>query len=112
ELSADVQWSFRTAAAVPPPVVSAPPHINWLNDASGPVGQLLFINGSHFGARQGTSAVTFNGTRAAVVYWSSTWIVVIVPSGATTGPLVVKVDGKVSNPATFTIIRPRTSRRW
>jgi hypothetical protein len=110
ELSSDVQWSFRTAAAIPPPVISSPPHIPWVNDTSGPVGQMLFINGSHFGGHQGTSTLTFNGKPATAVYWSSTWIVVMVPSGATTGPIVVKVDGKKSNPVTFTVTRP-TPRR-
>jgi hypothetical protein len=114
QLTADVQWSFRTAAPIPPPASSLPPHIAWVNDLSGPTGQILFVNGDHFGGRQGTSTLTFNGKVATVVYWSSTWIVVIVPSGATTGPMVVKVDGKKSNPVTFTITRPtqhHTSQR-
>jgi hypothetical protein len=108
ELASDVQWSFRTAAAPPP--VTAVPHVTWLHTTSGPVGQVVFIYGSHFGARQGTSTLTFNGKRATVVLWSSSWIVVIVPTGATTGPLVVAVGGKTSNPVKFTVTRPRSHR--
>jgi len=107
-LSSDVQWSFRTAAAVPPPVVLPTPHITWLNDTSGPVGQVVFVYGSDFGQPQGTSTLTFNGKRATIILWSSAWIVAIVPQGATTGPLVVKVDGRTSNAVTFTVTRPRS----
>ena len=105
-LAADVQWSFVTAAAVPPPSETVAPHISWLSSTSGQSGQLVVINGTHFGEYKSTNAVTFNGKKATIVYWCSSWIVVSVPSGATTGPLVVKVDGKASNAVTFTI------RRW
>ena len=105
-LSADVQWSFVTAAAVPPPSGTLGPHISWLSSTSGQSGQLVVINGTRLGEYKSTNAVTFNGKKAAIVYWCGSWIVVFVPSGATTGPLVVKVDGKMSNAVTFTI------RRW
>jgi len=105
-LSADVQWSFVTAAVVPPPSGTAP-RITWVSSNSGQSGQLVVINGTNLGEHKGTNAVTFNGKTASVVYWCSSWIVVFVPSGATTGPLVVKVDGKTSNAVTFTI-----PRRW
>jgi len=105
-LSADVQWSFVTAAVVPPPSGTAP-RITWVSSNSGQSGQLVVINGTNLGEHKGTNAVTFNGKTASIVYWCSSWIVVFVPSGATTGPLVVKVDGKTSNAVTFTI-----PRRW
>jgi hypothetical protein len=106
-LAADVQWSFVTSAAVPPPSGTVAPHISWLSTTSGQSGQLVVINGTHFGEYKGTNSVTFNDKKATIVYWCSSWIVVYVPSGATTGPLVVKVDGKASNAVTFTI-----PRRW
>ena len=96
-----------TAAAVPPPSGTVAPHISWLSSTSGQSGQLVVINGSHFGEYKGTNAVTFNGKKATIVYWCGSWIVVFVPSGATTGPLVVTVDGQASNAVTFTILR-----RW
>jgi hypothetical protein len=108
QLSSDVHWSFRTAAAVPPPVVLPTPRITWLNDTSGPVGQVVFIYGSDFGQHQGASTLTFNGKRATVILWGSAWIVAIVPQGATTGPLVVNVDGRKSNSVAFTVTRPRS----
>jgi len=52
---------------------------------------------------QGTSTVTFDGTAAAPTSWSATSIVAPVPSGATTGNLLVTVSGVASNAQTFTV---------
>ena len=41
------------------------PYISGLSAASGPVGTSLTITGSKFGATQGSSVVTFNGTAAS-----------------------------------------------
>ena len=51
----------------------------------------------------GHSTVTFNGTAAAPASWSGTSIVVPVPSGATTGNVVVTVGGEASNGVSFTV---------
>ena len=79
------------------------PYISGLSVASGPVGISVTITGSHFGATQGSSVVTFNGTAASPTSWSDTAITVPVPSGATTGPVVVTVGGVASNGSTFTV---------
>ena len=57
----------------------------------------------NFGATQGTSTVTFNGTAATPTSWSATSIVVPVPTGATTGNVVVTVGGLASNGVAFTV---------
>src|SRR5262249_61240530 len=62
--------------------------------------------GTNFGASQGTSTVTFNGTSATVTSWSGTSIGVTVPSGATTGNVVVTVGGLASNGVNFTVRVP------
>ena len=54
----------------------------------------MTIAGTNFGATQGTSTVTFNGTAGTPTSWSGTSIVVPVPSGATTGNVVVTVEGR------------------
>ena len=72
--------------------------------ASGPVGTLVTITGSNFGAVQGGSTVTFNGTIAGNVSgWSNGQIQITVPVGATTGPVVVTVAGTASNAMAFTV---------
>jgi hypothetical protein len=92
---------------VPFTVVPAP-SITSLNPTSAPVGASVTITGTTFGASQGTSTVTFNGTAATPTSWSPTSIVVLVPSGATSGNVVVSVAGLVSNGALFTVVPPPT----
>ena len=71
------------------------------------MGTSVTITGSYFGATQGSSTVTFNGTTATPTSWSNTSIVAQVPSGATTGTVKVTVNGIVSNGGygpTFTVV--------
>jgi hypothetical protein len=83
---------------------SAPPSISGISPAAGPVGTLVTINGSNFGASQGSSTVTFNGTGAVTVLsWSASSITVAVPAGATTGNVVVTVSGVASSGTSFTV---------
>ena len=76
------------------------PFISSLSSASGPVGSPLTITGANFGS---SGTVTFNGTVAAVTSWSATNIATSVPSGATTGNVVVTVNGVASNGVPFTV---------
>ena len=76
---------------------------NGLIPDSGPVGTSVKVKGLNFGASRGESTVTFNGVEAQPSSWSDTKIQVPVPEGATTGPLVVTVDGQASNGVTFTV---------
>jgi hypothetical protein len=78
------------------------PRINGLSPIQGPGGTAITITGTNFGATQGTSTVTFNGTTASPTSWSATSIVVPVPNGATSGNLVVRVSGVPSNSVSFT----------
>ena len=79
------------------------PGITGLNPSWGAVGTPVTITGTSFGSTQGTSTVTFNGVAATVTSWSSSSIVTTVPSGATTGNVVVTVSGLASKGATFTL---------
>jgi IPT/TIG domain/Abnormal spindle-like microcephaly-assoc'd, ASPM-SPD-2-Hydin len=80
------------------------PSIASLSPTSGPVTASVAITGTNFGASQGTSTVTFNGTLApSLSSWSATSIVVLVPPGATTGNVVVTVGGIGSNGVNFTV---------
>jgi RHS repeat-associated protein len=74
-----------------------------LSPTSGPVGTAVTITGTNFGATQGASTVTFAGTTATPTNWNATSITVPVPNGATTGNVVVTVDGGASNVVGFTV---------
>jgi YD repeat-containing protein len=65
--------------------------------ASGAVGTSVTISGTTFGSTQGSSSVSFNGTATTPSSWTATSIVAPVPSGATTGPVVVIVSGSATN---------------
>jgi len=91
-----------TFAGTTPPA----PTITNLNPTSGAVGTSVTITGTNFGATQGSSTVTFNGTPTnptSSANWSATSIVVPVPAGATTGNVVVTVGGVASNGVLFTV---------
>jgi hypothetical protein len=82
---------------------AAAPSITNLSPNSGAVGTAITISGSDFGTTQGSSTVSFNGTGTTPTSWSDTSVVVMVPSGATTGDVVVNV-GVNSNGASFTVV--------
>lgn len=82
----------------------AAPNISSLSPTSGAVGATVTVNGTGFGATQGTSTIRFNGTLATPTSWSATSIVVTAPAGATTGNVVVTVAGAASNNRTFTVL--------
>jgi len=88
EISADM--------AVPPPSSPAP-RIDAVDIIWTWLGPVVVVDGSNFGARQGTSTITINGIPATVLSWCSDTILALVPRSVTSGPVVVKVDGKTSN---------------
>src|SRR5208283_3295045 len=82
---------------------SSAPAITSLSPNTGVVGTVVTITGSNFGVTQGTSTVKFNGTAATTTAWSTTSITATVPTGATTGNVVVTVGGTNSNGLSFTV---------
>ena len=81
-----------------------PPAINALSPTSGTVGTVVTIRGKYFGPSQGSSVVSFNGVPAtAYTSWSNTAIKCAVPSGATTGPVVVTTSVGASSGRAFTV---------
>jgi Glucodextranase, domain B/IPT/TIG domain/Bacterial Ig-like domain (group 2)/Galactose oxidase, central domain len=79
------------------------PSITGISPGTGGVGTTVAISGSNFGATQGSSTVTFNGTAGTIVRWGNSQVLANVPSGATTGHIVVTVGGIASNGVTFTV---------
>ena len=81
------------------------PNIASLSPTSGSVGTSVSITGTNFGSTQGSSTVSFNGTPATTIgNWNPTQITATVPAGATTGNVVVTVNGVPSNGLNFTVI--------
>jgi hypothetical protein len=69
-------------------------------------GMPVAIQGSHFGILQLPliSTVTFNGVDAGqAIIWTDNYIVVVVPQGATSGPVVVSNLFGASEPFEFTV---------
>jgi IPT/TIG domain len=95
---ATILVAFKPGAGAPTPTITS------LSPTSGAVGSSVTITGTNFGSTQGSSTVKFNGTIAtSISSWSNTSIVAVVPSGATTGNVVVTVGGVASNAAGFTV---------
>lgn len=94
--------SSHSDFVTPPP--AGPPNISALSPTSGVSGASVIISGSNFGSSQGVSSVTFNGQTASVANWNNTTIVAKVPSGATSGDVVVNVDSNASNGIKFDVV--------
>lgn len=90
------------------------PSISTLSATTGPVGTQVVISGSGFGASQNGSVVTLNGAFVTVDSWSNTSITVTIPTGATTGPLLVSVAPNMndSNYVIFTITSQPLPSGW
>ena len=84
-------------------VSAAQLNVTGLSPAAGSIGAQVIIAGTGFGSSQGTSTVSLNGTTATASVWSPTGIVVTVPSGATSGNVVVNVGGVNSNSVPFIV---------
>jgi YD repeat-containing protein len=103
----DVETNADSTVTIPNPAAS----ITSLNPTSGFVGQSVTVTGTAFGATQGSSTVKFyNDKTAAIGSWGNTSISTTVPAGATTGPVVVRVNNDSdSNGVTFTVVPHITS---
>ena len=80
-----------------------------LSPAFGSIGTTVTITGMNFGSTQGSSTITFNGVAATPTSWSNTQIVTTIPSGTSSGFVVVTVAGTVSNGLYFAVVVPTTT---
>ncbi len=85
---------------------ATPPLISSVSPSSGIAGTQLTISGSGFGSSQSGSVVYLSNVLATVSSWSDTSITATVPSGATTGPLVISAGPEMddSNAVVFTVL--------
>ena len=95
------------SSAVPHTVTPGPPTILQFSPMSGVAGSSVTITGTNFDPVIGNDAVAFNGTSAFISYASATRLDVVVPNGATTGPIQVTVGGRsVQSDFNFTVTTP------
>lgn len=93
-----VTVSGWTSNAIEFTVPGTTPIVTSVTPSSGNVGLAVTISGYGFGAAEGQGTVTVNGVQAGVLSWSDSSITAVVPSNATTGPVVVTLgDGEPSN---------------
>jgi RHS repeat-associated protein len=83
--------------------VNTAPGIASIYPQSGLVGTQVLITGANFGATQQSSTVSMNGMNVPVMSWSGTSLLVVVPSGASSGPFVVSVGTQTGNSSVFTV---------
>jgi hypothetical protein len=83
------------------------PNITSITPANGVAGTQVTINGTNFGASQGSGSVWLGSKLAgSIVSWSNTQIVATVDSGATSGSCQVQQGGVWSNSISFTVHTP------
>ncbi len=99
-----------TVTSPGPLTVVPPPAISNVSPANGAAGTSVTISGSNFGPNTTNRNAKFGGKTATIGSWSDTSIAVTVPSGASTGNIVVTAAGGVaSNGVPFTITPAITS---
>ena len=88
-----------TSSASPAPAITS------VSATTGSIGSQVVISGSGFGASQGNSVVLLHGAAVTINSWSDSSITITIPSGATTGYLLVSVAPSMndSNPVYFTV---------
>ncbi|HEX3068708.1 MAG TPA: SBBP repeat-containing protein [Thermoanaerobaculia bacterium] len=86
------------------------PTISSISPSSGVPGTQVTINGTNFGATQGSGQVWLGSTYAgSIVSWSATQIVATVAANATSGNAEVQQSGVWGNQIAFTVTSPSIS---
>jgi hypothetical protein len=97
-------WGNQIAFTVTSPTISS------ISPTTARAGDSITINGTNFGATQGTGVVWLGSKNAgSIVSWSNTQIVATVASGATSGVAQVKQSGVWGNQVPITILTPTIS---
>jgi gliding motility-associated-like protein len=92
---------LKETSLIPPPTISG------FSPPSGPIGTTVIITGTNFSTIPGNNIVRFNVTPAVVIASTSTSITTTVPSGATTGRVIVTVNCIPAQSASdFTVTAP------
>ncbi|HEY0373015.1 MAG TPA: IPT/TIG domain-containing protein [Thermoanaerobaculia bacterium] len=83
------------------------PNITSVSPTTGYPGTSVTINGTNFGATQGSGSVWLgNKLAGSITSWSNTQIVAVVAATATSGSVQVQQGGVWSNSIAFTVVTP------
>ncbi|GAB3756384.1 IPT/TIG domain-containing protein [Spirosoma pomorum] len=85
----------------PTPSITA---ITSIDPATAPVNSTIAVNGTNFSSDPGSNTITIGGVPATIVSATDTRLVVVVPAGATNGPISVTAGGQTAQSITaFTV---------
>lgn len=98
--------SGSSSVTVVSPSTPVAPTISGVSPTSGTAGTQVFVNGSGFGATQGSGYVWLGSTLGSVVSWSDSGVVANVATGSTSGIVQVQQNGVSSNSVAFTVSTP------
>lgn len=90
------------------------PQITGLSATNGSIGSQVVISGSGFGSSQGSNSVLLNDSSVTVNSWSATSITITIPTGATSGYLLVLLAPSMlgSNAVYYTITSQPLPSPW
>jgi hypothetical protein len=108
-VNSDGTWGIETNAFT---YTSLPPQISNVSPLTGSVATLLTITGAEFSSRISDVDVRFNGKSANVVSTNRTAITVLVPAGASSGPITVSIAGQVVSGPAFTVTTAEPSTNF
>jgi hypothetical protein len=106
--------TFDNVSVSAPGSGSSAPVITSLSATTGSIGSQIAILGSGFGGSQNGSVVILNGAPVTINTWSTTSINITIPTGTTSGPVVVSVAPSMndSNPAMFEVTSQPLPTPW
>lgn len=79
------------------------PVIATMTPSSGPVGTVVTINGTGFSTTLSNNSAEVNGIPATVTNATATQLTLVIPNGATTGPVAIDVSGQGVTGPVFTV---------
>lgn len=104
-----LSFAVSVPVSVTLPTTLPPPEITSFGRPIAAEGDTLAILGRNFAGTPAQNFVTINGRRAEVVGASGERVIAIVPPGAATGPVQVRVGGQTSNAVTVNVY-PRRAK--
>lgn len=91
------------SGTVTPGTGTASPVISTMTPNSGPVGTVVTLNGTGFSATLSNNSAEVNGIPATITNSTPTQLTLVVPNGATTGPVAISVGGQGVTGPVFTV---------